>query len=464
MYTNLHRIFLSFFGLIITYSFIVQELINHIALIGLMFTIFIGFVWLEFKASKSTFFALPPAYFSLFMFLKIFLSALIFYLFDRKNITQFLVEDKYIVWAVWYTLLAIQVLWITFYSFPSKPIKTFNKLGFISMPIWTVHVSVIIYIIALLVGVQTGHFGYISRAENINYESYIRYGLSFGLLSIIIGTIYHFNSPGARKYLYLLIAINMCTGILSGSKTNVVNPLLIFAFTNYICGRKMGIGVIILFVFGIVLGFSLIEPFRIYYELINRIDVVTIPKLITLFITATEYQYRGEGANYISAFIERFNYITVLGRSIEFADTSGYYVEGEWEHLLKSPLYGVVPRFLWESKPLANFGLWASVNIFDLNATTHTGITPQGYSYLVLRTPGVILFFIMYGIIQRIGYNMFYLNKKLLPVFIYFYFYVLYPSYPTWTAISTYIQASIVIITLLLGLKFINQSPQKRLQ
>ena len=100
---------------------------------------------------------------------------------------------------------------------------------------------------------------------------------------------------------------------------------------------------------------------------------------------------------------------------------TGYFRDEEWLHLLKSPLYGLIPRFIWETKPLADFGIWVSVNIFDLPATTHTGILPMAYSYLVYRLPGIIIFFTLYALIQRAAFNLFFISRGFLPIYIYFY-------------------------------------------
>jgi len=410
--------------------------------------LFLAGILYEIKAAKHRFFVLPPAYFSLYMLLSLFLPGIHYYYFDAKAGAQFMVSDYYVNLGAWYTLVAVQVLWIAFYALPAVSYRSFSKFEINSVPIWLIHLFVIISVASFFIGLSTGTFGYVANPENVGMLGFVRLGINFGLLAIILLTIYHTHLTWSRRYLYAVIAINMAIGLAFGSKSTVVSPIIIYILSLYMSGRQIGKASLVSTVVAIALAYTLVEPFRIYYDLFASGRQLSISELIEAFVSAREY-IKGDEANYIVAFLDRMNYLTVLGRTIEYADLNNYYRSEEWGHLLLSPLYGVVPRFIWESKPLADFGLWTSVNIFDLPATTHTGITPQGYSYLVMRLPGVILLFTLYGLIQKTTFNMFFLNGRLIPVYLYFYYIVIFPSYPTWTAISSFVQTLVLTIFLL---------------
>jgi len=395
------------------------------------------------------------------MFLNIFASGIVHYAFDYESTTQFGVKAEYVVWGAWYTLLAIQILWIGFYLLPDKPHRWIARLSLKSVPLQVTHVFFSIYILSVMVGISTGTFGYTADQEGTAFESYIRYGLNAGLIAIILTTIYHYDSLSGRTYLYAIIAMNVTTGILFGHKSTVVMPVMMFMFTTYICGRKISVTSILVFVGALGVAFSLVEPFRLYYEAVGRgSDTRSLSGLLSMFAESQEYS--GAETDYADQFIRRMSYVTVLGKVIEYADISNYYHSEEWGHLILSPLYGAIPRLIWESKPLADFGAWASVNIFNLPQTTSIGITPQGYSYLVMRLPGIIVFFTLYGLIQRIGFNMLYFRTGLLPFYIYFCLFVLFPSFPTWTAVSTFVQSTIVIVFIMLLARIIGHKSAQR--
>jgi len=387
------------------------------------------------------------------MFINIFLSGVLYYTFDYRDLHQFYVTDEFAVMGAWHTLLAVQVLWIAFYMFREEPYGLFAKFELRSVPMRFVHILVLIFLLSFFIGVYTETFGYVADPNKVKFVSYIRYGQLAGLVAIILMAAYYHDSFRHRLYLYAIVGANMIVGLLFGSKSTVVMPVVIYIFTQYMCERKISKTAVGVFIGGIVVAYNLVEPFRTYYGIHAYSHVLTgVTDLANVFVAAKQYT-GGAEINYINSFIERQNYVVMLGKTIEYADLTSYYRTEEWGDLALSLFYGAIPRFLWESKPLADFGLWVSVNIFNLPPTSHIGITPQGYSYLVWRVPGIIVCFTLYGCIQRIGFNMFYVRSGLLPVFIYFYFFVLYPSYPTWTAISSFVQNLLIIAVCLLVFK-----------
>lgn len=453
------RILLSIFLLSASYLVITLNLGTAPALFWMLTACFFIFITFEFFQSKGLFFSLPPAYFSVFMLLYIFISGLLYYSMSRQDITEFLVNDYYILMGAWYTLVSIQTLWISFYLLPSKPYSFYSSLSIKTIPIWVINILVVIFITSFFIGINNDMFGYVADTEKNNYLGLVRQGVSCGLIAIIALTIYHYNSTKTKTYLYSLIAANMFVGLMFGSKSTIVTPILVFLLTNYLMGRKISMKWYLGVVGTIIFAYIAVEPFRIYFDTIGASGTeFTVSSLISFFLTARAAT-EGIETDYFEAFIVRMNYATMLARTIEFANESQIYLTEQWQHLAMSPLYGLIPRFIWEGKPLADFGLWAAVEIFNLHpdTTTHIGVTPQGFAYLVYRLPGIIICFLLYGVISRIAYNSFYLVKNLLPIYIYFYFFILYPSYPTWTAVSSYIQALIVFIPVLLLAAFFRQ-------
>lgn len=437
------RILLSAVLLTASFLFIELRVFDPLMLSVMMLVVF-SFLWFfEFYFSCHRFFCLPPAYYVLTMFFYVFLSGVVYFLFQLEGATQFTVSDYYILRGIWYTQLSIQVLWIAFYLFPDRPILEPLGLRANYVPMGVVYVFLLAFVCSFLISIATGNFGYTAGTENIGASNLLRYGLSCGPIAIVLLTIFHSNSYSQRQFLYGVIIANMLVGALFGSKSSMVTPLFVFILTSYMCGGVINWRLLFAVVGAIALAYVIIEPFRIFYEVTGG-DTLTLSGLLQIFITAQEVT-DGVEFNYLQSFLTRINYATAVGKAIEYADVNNYYRSSEWLHVLLSPAYGFIPRFLWESKPLADFGIWASVNIFDLPDTTHTGILPAAYSYLVARGPAIILFFSLYGVLQRLVFNMFYISRSLLPVYIYFYYFVVYPSYPVWTSVSSFIQSLIML-------------------
>jgi hypothetical protein len=446
-YNQFFRIIASVTVLTATYLTLLLQLVDVDILFWMIVISFLSLTWLEYKFSRHPFFSLPPTYYSLTMAFYIFLSGIFYFSFDQSETTQFYVTDEFIFLAGWYTLASIQILWIGFYLFSDRRYHLLNKLGFKAVPMWLINFFVCVFLLSFVVGVNTGNFGYVADQDNLGATNFIRFGLQFGLIAIALLAIFHYESKNNRRYLYAIVVINMLVGVLFGSKSAVVTPLLILILTNYLCGRKLKLSLVFGVLGAIIMAYLLIEPFRIYYEMGGG-SSLTVSELVNTFYAARSLS-EGSETNYVESFFTRISYVTAVGKTIEFAEINGYYRNGEWRDVLLSPLYGAIPRFIWESKPLADFGLWASANIFELPPTTHTGILPAGYSYLVFRLPGILIFFLLYGIIQRFGFNLFFLSRGLMPVYIYFYLFALYPSYPVWTSISTFTQSIILTFSIL---------------
>ena len=139
-------------------------------------------------------------------------------------------------------------------------------------------------------------------------------------------------------------------------------------------------------------------------------------------------------------------------------------IDEEWEHLLFSPLYAIIPRVIWPSKPLANFGSWASVHIYGSGEENSIGITPQAYSYLVARFFGIIFFFFMFGLVQKVMFNLFYLNASYIPFYILMYFEIGYPSVVPWAYISGTIKLVITVLPVIWVLECTSVGKTKTLE
>lgn len=396
------------------------------------------------------FFSLPPSVYSFYMFLNIFLYGFFYIFLDMKSYSHFYVEDYYVGLSFYYTFISIQVLWVSFYSVKDKSSVFLRFDGFENKSIKFIFYFLAISIFSIFISISQRMFGYVAEQERVDFLSYLTFASNLGFLSIILTVFYYYKeSKSAKLFLFICVVFYFIAGIGFGSKSVAVMPIFFVIISFYFSKIKIPKIYYFILVFSLGLSYVLIEPFRVYYDSVGKQDSVeNISQLTDVFLNAQIR--RGTLNEYATSFITRQDYLIPLAKTLKYGDEGGQQFSEAWVDLLMSPLYGVIPRLVWPTKPLANFGSWASVNIFELPETTHTGITPQGYAYLVQGLIGIIIIFYIYGLFQRFIFNLFFLNKKMLPFYLLMYLDLGYPAVVPWTFFAGMIQRiifmSVVII------------------
>jgi len=82
----------------------------------------------EYLISKHRFLILPPAVFMLYSFVNIVLGGILFLKYGIGGISYFNGDQESIVRGTWYTLVATQILWISFHFIPDIRIKYFKNI------------------------------------------------------------------------------------------------------------------------------------------------------------------------------------------------------------------------------------------------------------------------------------------------------------------------------------------------
>jgi hypothetical protein len=428
---------------------------NAQIVLTVLFLIGMGF---EKQAAGHPFFVLPPAVFSLYSLINNMLGGIVYFNYDLESAQQFPVYAETVVRGSWYTLVAIQALWVAFYALPDFKVRLFGHAEVRTVPVSLIAALTGISVFAFVAGVSLGAYGYTASAETSDIEAYVQFGGRLGWLAIVLTVIYRYET--SKVLLYWIVALNVLMGLAYGHKSMAVIPVFLVVVSLYMTGRKINKGYFAAIAATLAIAYIIVEPFRVYYASLGEgRDLAEVGKLANAFSEAREYSGVYE-MDHLSAFLERNNYVVPLAKTIEYADLTNYYRDEEWGNLALSPLYAVVPRFLWESKPLADFGSWASVNIFGLPGTTSIGITPQGYAYLVYRLPGVIIFFLLYGVIQRLAFNLWYLNSGFVAFYILLYLEIGYPAVVPWTYVGGTLKALFFMAPLMIWLVSWNRRRQ----
>lgn len=441
----------------IGYAFVDAEMVAPLggqAVLTLLFMLVVGF---EKWHARRPFFVLPPSVFSIYCFVNIFVSGLIYFALHLQDASQIVVRDQTVLRGAWYTLVAVQVLWIGFHMLPDARVSIFGDCEVRRVPKSVIVILTAVAVVSFAVGVNSGMYGYAADDEQVDWLSYIRFGVNLGLLAIVLLVAYEYETLKSKSILWGLVALNIVIGLAFGSKSTAVLPVLLVIVTLYFTGRKIARSYWVAVGLTILVSYMVVEPFRFYYDVSGRsMDLSSLQELASAYTSAVKAS-EGQESDYLGAIIERGSYVLVLGKTIEFADRTNYYQDDEWRNLALSPLYAVVPRFIWQSKPLANFGIWASVNIFGFPETTHTGITPQGYAYLVLRLAGVLIFFTIAGLLQRFVFNLLYLNTGFIPFYILLYLEVGHPAVVPWTYLGGTIKSLVFFAPLMAGMVYLNR-------
>jgi|GEM_PF-2354533 len=420
---------------------------NWIAPIGIsLYYIIVFIISMIFEAvvSEHRFFALPPAVFSAYAFVQVILGGLLFFQYGIGDWMYFDGDPTLVNRTAIYTKIAVDVLWISFYLFPNLKFTFFKKTKFVGVSKNTLAAMVVLSLISLLLGIKMGVYGYSATEDGSAIIFYIRFLVGLGLMAIIFIVVYYYDQGDYRKLLYFLVVLYFIVGIGFGSKSTAVEPLLLLMVGLYLTGRKIKVSYLIGAVFAVAVAYAVIEPFRIYNKYIgDKYDLSDPVQLYQMYGEAYDLaddlagdlpvdDHGGVGAQ----IAQRQNLVAPLAMSIEYGDDNKFYIEGEYQHLALSPLYAVIPRFVWSSKPLANFGHWASVNIYGGGEDSSIGISPQGYAYLIDRLGGIVFFFFVYGLIQRVMFNCFFVNRKFLPLYILMYFHIGYPAEVPWAYVG----------------------------
>lgn len=97
------------------------------------------------------------------------------------------------------------------------------------------------------------------------------------------------------------------------------------------------------------------------------------------------------------------SYIGAFG--LEYADTHKTLPIGSpafLEDIFLAPVHALVPRFIWDSKPLGNLGLWYNQVVMGMSHFSSTAMGPFVYLYFAGGYLAVAIAFYIIGIVQRI--------------------------------------------------------------
>ncbi len=354
-------------------------------------------------------------------------SFVLLLLFPEELLTQFFVHlNSEIGYAhVYYQLLNLSAaiaIWSGYWSRTASQLAvTINKLTLIrklhrntlkpnKKSIWII---AIISVIAHLISIKLGVFGYSSSYEQLyrasSYTQYLSMLRELGTVVLIAISLSYFSGQKKIFAIFIIIfLIKLFFGILSGYKTGIVLPVIIVGLSYFAQKQKFPAWLIPAFLFSILIAYAIIEPFRkerydnIYFDGSNIYSIIgafensqAVNNTFSQNLTApigplTQFLSRHDG---ISTAVPGIQYI-IEGNALP--DNSPHFLSD----IFLSPVYAVIPRVIFDSKPINDLGLWYNNEIMGNSSISATAMFPVTYLYFSGGFIAVIIGFYVVGIIQ----------------------------------------------------------------
>lgn len=392
---------------LITYNTNSRQVVLFVHLI--YHSIIIALLFLESRYQSKAFvpfLLLPPTIYSLYLFLKIGIGGLLTF-FEIGNWRYYQFNPETFITSDFISVLSVIFIFIGYNAFSFRLINT-KTLKLPSKR--RVYILSVVPILSVIYGLSTGSYGYLGDASSENlFIQIIKTGSELGSFIIIYLVYYFYDRPIEKKIVYIFLIFFFILGLAYGHKSTAVIVVLSFMIVLYFKERKVDKSVALILIGAIFLAYAIIQPLRIYAEASASLKgtSLTISDLYNVFDEAinTNTSYASDDASFIfTAFMVRSNYMEPLCMAIEnkkssFTET---HVKGGWWHIPLSPIYAVVPRFIWKNKPIADIGRHFSYEIYGSTFENSIGFTPQGYFYLLNGFFGVVFGFLLIGSFMRV--------------------------------------------------------------
>lgn len=415
--------------------------------------VIVALLFLESRYQSKAFvpFALlPPTIYSLYVFLKIGLGGMLTF-FDVGNWQYYQFNPESFITADFISVLSVIFIFTGYNSFSF--IKSKTKVAKLPSK-RRAYVLSVVPILSVIYGLSTGSYGFLGDASSEGlFIQIIKTGSELGSFIVIYLVYYFYDRPIERRIVYIFLSFFFILGLAYGHKSTAVIVVLNFLIVLYFKERKLDKSVAAILIGSIFLAYAVIQPLRIYAESSDSIKgtSLSIPELYSLFNEAinTNTSYSSDDASFIfTSFLVRNNYMEPLCMAIENKESSftETHVKGGWGHIALSPIYAVVPRFIWKNKPIADIGRYFSYEIYGSTFVNSIGFTPQGYFYLLNGFFGVVFGFLLIGSFMR-AITWFLLERLREPIiYLYLLVEISQPADLIWSYFSGIIQSIVFLL------------------
>jgi hypothetical protein len=296
-----------------------------------------------------------------------------------------------------------------------------------------------------------GLYGRLISDDTINSDGFRAVGQYINLVNgagtfILFAVSYlYFAQKNAQRFFFAILGLELFWGFLAGARGTFLLPLAVVGIAAYLKTGRLHLSQIAVFGVGLFIAMTVVVPFKNFYAKYgSEIDltnaVVIVSKFYDYYVMeenllgqalapddGQEESQRSLGSDeslsWYQTLFHHTNYSTEIAASIRYKETYGIPDDAPnfLSNIVFSPLYAVIPRFLWPDKPLNSLGLWFKDSILNYQAgenRTAIGMTPIGYLYFTGGSIAVFIGFWLIGVLQR-SFFLFLRDKSLFGVIVF---------------------------------------------
>lgn len=327
-------------------------------------------------------------------------------------------------WAVryeWLNLVGVVSLWTGYWSgvahWGARWVASSTLLHRVIRPALSLNVGVALVLVLVssgfrLLTIRLGLYGYSASPERRElaeaYSQYLAMAGDLGKVVLVAVSLATFEGKIRKWPMLALLLTETVFGVLSGFKSAVVLPFVIVGLCAYgIRGRLPAI-LVPSVAAGVFVAYALIQPFREARFKEFEFDETSVSSIVDTFVASRDSAYAqaepdGPVARTTASLFVRVSDVATAANGIEFAARWDVLPEGSPEFLKDialSPLYSVVPRLIWEGKPINDVGVWYTQVVMGEGTTSSTAMYPVTYLNFAGGAVAVVLGFLAVGIIQ----------------------------------------------------------------
>ncbi len=295
---------------------------------------------------------------------------------------------------------------------------------------WVVAILYVIANLSRLLEVHLGIYGYsVNEArigETILYAQFLILLDNLGLFVLIIVALQYYADTQqhfVKFYFFVVLFVELFWGVLSGMKSLVLLPFLCILMTQYLRRGyiyKKWLLTVPLIVF---VAYMIVNPFREEKNKNPNFEATSVSGIVHAIVDAQIRQFierkksigrnfdmniiKGENdANVILQVMGRTNLTYAAAAGVDYADTTKKLPPGSPDflgNLIKAPLGALIPRFIWQGKPIQDIGIWyTQVVMGKSNLFSSTAMSIFTNLYFVGGISAVFIGMFIIGIFQRI--------------------------------------------------------------
>ncbi len=267
-------------------------------------------------------------------------------------------------------------------------------------------------LISKLIAINLGIYGYTSSYDSImesaSYSQYLSMADSLGRIALVVVAQKLYSSPrpslSDRHFLWFVLSYEVFFGILSGMKSAVVMPFIIVGLAYYSQRNSFPRWLMPVVLVGLMSAYAIIEPFRTAYNESSAKGDVSISSIVSTMINPNNMNDSGERASTGLSVLSRTNQTYIASLGVEYAEKYKELPEGSpafLSNIILAPAHALIPRFLWNSKPIESNGLWYTNQVIGSDSYSSTAMSPFTYLNFAGGPLAVIVGFFIVGITQR---------------------------------------------------------------